>query len=948
MNYIGRLFSNVRGYYNEINSATLTGAIDVVVVEQEDGSLICSPFHVRFGKIGVLRSREKVVDIEVNGQGVGLHMKLGEAGEAFFVEEAEDTCEVPSHLATSPLPPTAELMREGVEKLHREVKGEQERKYSVAESEISTTSSQHSQKESESSLDSKQDSGQYSEFRPIFHDGANAINQGIARPRVVNSKSMTLDILKATSSQHVGGDSDDETENSGNKKPRRTKKRVGSKKRKNRMNHQEKVTGDLSSAVESSSSDVRVPCDNHEEGVFEMDNEDDIATPVVNLPRTISLPIIEENKMEMTEGWASSQYVSAFHPFSDGDLTPIVSPAGSRPSSPKSDTEFEKQKCVNAKVDDSLGGSDVKWQWGELPELEKPLVKKDTVIEVQTEEEKKAQQERESTGGLFQFMRKTKKIRHNPEHEGIYLDDLNLEEMDPEVAALYLYHPKGAAYQPHPPKDEDSESGRGASLPQSPVSIEGAKSSYEYDSVENKQSALDDSGEHLANLAMSLCGGLKEFDGEMPLERFMQGLVTYDDFCENPNLISNPDLVLRIGEKYYNWPVAGPMIMSLVMYQRPLPEGSIETLVKAHFPKKERQKRGMSSWFSWRSRTDQDAIATGEGASKKERETGDISQSPSSSIMSSPPDSPQKTKLEEKRAGPEDDGTSSETDSSEKDLVLQVGQVAQHHLREKYRKAVRLSSEQLRALNLQEGRNEVTYSVTTAYQGTTKCTSYIYKWRYDDRIIISDIDGTITKSDVLGQLLPMVGKDWSQTGVAQLFTNIANNGYKFLYLSARAIGQSTATRYYLNSIKQGEVQLPDGPLLLSPSSLISAFHREVIERKPEEFKIGCLRDVAALFPSSRNPFYAGYGNKINDVWAYRAVGIPISRIFTINHRGELRHELTHTFQSSYTDLCASVGNLFPDQRDRKNSDEFSFGGRVKNSVDRDSAFDEQDDCFWAY
>ena len=35
-----------------------------------------------------------------------------------------------------------------------------------------------------------------------------------------------------------------------------------------------------------------------------------------------------------------------------------------------------------------------------------------------------------------------------------------------------------------------------------------------------------------------------------------------------------------------------------------------------------------------------------------------------------------------------------------------------------------------------------------------------------------------------------------------------------------------------------------------------------------------------------------------DVYAYRTVGIPISRIFTINSRGELRHELTQTFQTS--------------------------------------------------
>lgn len=39
--------------------------------------------------------------------------------------------------------------------------------------------------------------------------------------------------------------------------------------------------------------------------------------------------------------------------------------------------------------------------------------------------------------------------------------------------------------------------------------------------------------------------------------------------------------------------------------------------------------------------------------------------------------------------------------------------------------------------------------------------------------------------------------------------------------------------------------------------------------------------------------------KFQDVWAYRAVGIPIMRIFTINHKGELKHELTQTFQSRY-------------------------------------------------
>nr|CAD7197548.1 unnamed protein product [Timema douglasi] len=73
-----------------INPATLTGAIDVVVIEQPNGSFTCSPFHVRFGKLGVLRSKEKVVDIEINGEPLDIHMKLGESGEAFFVEEISE------------------------------------------------------------------------------------------------------------------------------------------------------------------------------------------------------------------------------------------------------------------------------------------------------------------------------------------------------------------------------------------------------------------------------------------------------------------------------------------------------------------------------------------------------------------------------------------------------------------------------------------------------------------------------------------------------------------------------------------------------------------------------------------------------------------------------------------------------------------------------------------
>lgn len=101
MQSVYKLVSTVNQFYREINPATLSGAIDVIVVKQPNGELACSPFHVRFGKLSVLRPQEKKVEVTVNGKVVDFPMKIGEAGEAFFVFETEN--HVPKELQTSPL-----------------------------------------------------------------------------------------------------------------------------------------------------------------------------------------------------------------------------------------------------------------------------------------------------------------------------------------------------------------------------------------------------------------------------------------------------------------------------------------------------------------------------------------------------------------------------------------------------------------------------------------------------------------------------------------------------------------------------------------------------------------------------------------------------------------------------------------------------------------------------
>lgn len=60
-----------------------------------------------------------------------------------------------------------------------------------------------------------------------------------------------------------------------------------------------------------------------EDGLFTLDMSED-EMELVSMGRTVSLPAIHGNRHQATEAWANHQYASSCHPFSDGDITPIV------------------------------------------------------------------------------------------------------------------------------------------------------------------------------------------------------------------------------------------------------------------------------------------------------------------------------------------------------------------------------------------------------------------------------------------------------------------------------------------------------------------------------------------------------------------------------------------------------------------------------------------------
>ncbi|KAM1177331.1 hypothetical protein ACFX1X_017086 [Malus domestica] len=228
-------------------------------------------------------------------------------------------------------------------------------------------------------------------------------------------------------------------------------------------------------------------------------------------------------------------------------------------------------------------------------------------------------------------------------------------------------------------------------------------------------------------------------------------------------------------------------------------------------------------------------------------------------------------------------------------------------------------SEQLASLKLKEGKNTVTFTFFTAMLGKQQVDARIYLWKWNTRIVISDVDGTITKSDVLGQFMPLVGVDWSHVGVTHLFSAIKENGYQLLFLSARAISQASLTRQFLFNLKQDGKALPDGPVVISPDGLFPSLFREVIRRAPHEFKIACLEDIKSLFPSDCNPFYAGFGNRDTDEFSYLKVGIPKGKIFIINPQGEVAVN-RRVDTKSYSSLHALVNGMFPSTNSSEQED----------------------------
>ncbi|XP_053877954.1 phosphatidate phosphatase LPIN1 isoform X6 [Malaclemys terrapin pileata] len=840
------------------------------------------------------------VDIEINGEPVDLHMKLGDNGEAFFVQEMDNDQEViPYHLATSP------ILSEGAALMESQLK--------------------------RNLMD---------RVRNLDSTGSSQVSiPGLASQSAIESSSICVSVKKRR------------------KRRRKSTHKLDSLKR--------EVNGDTSEdeemfSIQISSEEENEPVDNMRISVT-----DEFSEEVSEINASAISMLSQSAPYTRSDGeWSplQSKPIDCTGPSShltvpaDGGLSSSCphqsshfpatdSPSGSRPPTPKSDSEL-----VSKSLDRGMqkNNPQMHWAWGELPQAAKSIsllkAKESSMVNINPSEsthfrviQSESAEEisslttlpaigqaavaasdvndpqpvpaeinepeieavgaaapslpaneeiKQATACLVQqaskidspSRKKDKRSRHLGA-DGVYLDDLT--DMDPEVAALYF--PKNGDNIAHG-KNANENGPRSAN--QSPHS--GGSSG-----VDSGVEGVSDGIRDLPSIAISLCGGLSD-NKEITKDQFLEQAVTYQQFVDNPAIIDDPNLVVKIGNKYYNWTTAAPLLLAMQAFQKPLPKATVESIMRDKMPKK-----GGRWWFSWRGRNST--------IKEETKPTQDLS----GNVLTTEEESSQMSiadRLKDESSSSDEDPRAAkpnigslQTNSSHLSLLSGIS----------YKKTLRLTSDQLKSLKLKNGPNDVIFSVTTQYQGTCRCEGTIYLWNWDDKVIISDIDGTITRSDTLGHILPTLGKDWTHQGIAKLYHKVSQNGYKFLYCSARAIGMADMTRGYLHWVNERGTVLPQGPVLLSPSSLFSAFHREVIEKKPEKFKVQCLTDIKHLFHPNTEPFYAAFGNRPADVYSYKQVGVSLNRIFTVNPKGELIQEHAKTNISSYVRLCEVVDHLFP-------------------------------------
>lgn len=228
------------------------------------------------------------------------------------------------------------------------------------------------------------------------------------------------------------------------------------------------------------------------------------------------------------------------------------------------------------------------------------------------------------------------------------------------------------------------------------------------------------------------------------------------------------------------------------------------------------------------------------------------------------------------------------------------------------------------SLLLLPGRNPARYLLIDEERIVGVAHANIFLWSTREKVVVSDIDGTITKSNVGGIYDTLLTETYCHCheAVCQFFSTLAaQEQTQVLYVTSRPIALASRTRKFLNNLRQQQHRLPEGPLLGFRGNFAQLLMMELVSYRTHHFKAEILwNNVVEPFRKAgltHDIFHAAFGNTIMDCQAAHMVSVPLHRIFIIQKSKihsfdkECDDELLHLSKQGTIDSLKAWGSEMP-------------------------------------
>ena len=219
------------------------------------------------------------------------------------------------------------------------------------------------------------------------------------------------------------------------------------------------------------------------------------------------------------------------------------------------------------------------------------------------------------------------------------------------------------------------------------------------------------------------------------------------------------------------------------------------------------------------------------------------------------------------------------------------------------------SSAQLKAMNFEPGINPSFFIIE---EMNIRIRFFIYLFDQKDKLVVTDIDGTITKTDTRGFFGGNLGYSVHHASVNEFFDKVYSNGYKVMYLTARPIAYQSLTRKYLfeslSCKDPNNWKLPKNPVFCLPGNAADAALGD--SSKGAEGKTTSLKNVLGLFKETGNVIVGAYGNNNSDSEAYKNVGVPLNMTYLIDKQSKMVNLETKQ-ETSFKAQATEINTLYP-------------------------------------